>query len=59
MIWRLLLKKGRKMKNIRIGTKLIGGFLLVALLALLLGMVGFLGINELSEDLGDIIKVGG
>ena len=41
------------MKNIRIGTKLIGGFLLVALLALLLGMVGFLGINELSEDLED------
>ncbi|MCA1755191.1 MAG: methyl-accepting chemotaxis protein [Spirochaeta sp.] len=41
------------MKNIRIGVKLVGGFVVVALLALLVGVVGFYGIDDLTADLDD------
>ncbi len=41
------------MKNIRIGVKLVGGFIVVAVLALLIGVVGYLGIDELADDLLD------
>lgn len=39
------------MKNVRIGVKLIGGFIVVAFLAMVVGVVGFYGINELGGDL--------
>ncbi len=41
------------MKNVRIGVKLIGGFVFVAILALVIGVVGFYGIDELGGDLSD------
>jgi len=40
-------------KNVRIGVKLIGGFVVVAVLALVIGVVGFYGIDELGGDLSN------
>jgi methyl-accepting chemotaxis protein len=39
------------MKNIKLGTKLIGGFTLTALIALVIGLVSILTMRDLSEDI--------
>ncbi|WP_045222033.1 MCP four helix bundle domain-containing protein, partial [Desulfonatronum thioautotrophicum] len=39
------------MKNIRIGVKLVGGFVIVALITLILGILGWYGIDKLSDDM--------
>lgn len=38
------------MKNIALGVKLIGGFLIVALITLAVGAVGYFGISEMAAD---------
>ena len=45
------------MKNLRIGVKLIGGFILTALLASTIGIVGFLGLNSTDEALEEVARV--
>lgn len=39
------------MKNIKLGTKLIGGFTLTALIALVIGLVSILTMRDLFEDI--------
>ena len=41
-------------KNLKLGTKLITGFAIMALVALAIGLVGFLSIEKSSESLKDI-----
>jgi len=45
------------MKNIRLGIKLIGGFVLTALIALIIGIVGIKQIDNLSEHIEEIGQV--
>ncbi|MDR1572513.1 MAG: methyl-accepting chemotaxis protein [Clostridiales Family XIII bacterium] len=45
------------MKNMKIRTKLLTGFLIVAALALLVGMVGLLGMRNITESIGDVNRV--
>lgn len=42
------------MKNIKVGTKLLGGFAVVTLIALILGGIGVFGIQQLSDDLDQL-----
>lgn len=42
------------MKNIRLGVKLIGGFVIVALIVLAVGLVGLFGANQMSGDIAEI-----
>ena len=42
------------MKNVKIGVKLIGGFVMVALIALVIGLVGLRGKNTLEGHLAEI-----
>ena len=37
------------LKNMKIGTKLIGGFMIVALIALIIGVIGYVQIHRLDE----------
>lgn len=39
------------MKNLGIGLKLIGGFVLVTIITVAVGVIGFVGINSLARDL--------
>ncbi len=43
------------MKNLKIGVKLIGGFLIVALITLVVGAIGWWGVNDLD---GHLVEVG-
>ena len=45
------------MKNIKIGTKLIGGFVIVAMLVLIVGFFGWNGANQLQEHIHEIGEV--
>ena len=42
------------MKNIKLGVKLIGGYMIVALITLAVGLIGFFGIQTLSGNLSNI-----
>lgn len=42
------------MKNIKLGVKLIGGFLLTAVIALAIGLVGIYEVTSLSERIREI-----
>ncbi len=42
------------LKNIRIGPKLVGGFIFTSLIALLVGLVGIFEINSLSNHISEI-----
>ena len=44
-------------QNMSIGKKLVGSFLLVSAVALLIGMVGYLGTDILGKDLDEITEV--
>jgi methyl-accepting chemotaxis protein len=45
------------MKNIKLGTKLIGGFLITAAIALVIGLVGTFEINKMSGHIDEIGEV--
>src|SRR6056297_1403336 len=45
------------MKNIKIGTKLIGGFTIVALIVLVVGFFGWSGSRQLQEHIHEIGEV--
>ncbi len=45
------------MKNLRIGVKLIGGFVMTALLASVIGVVGVLGLESTDDALEEVAKV--
>jgi methyl-accepting chemotaxis protein len=45
------------MKNIKLGTKLIGGFLITAMVALIIGLVGTYEINKLTGHIHEIGEV--
>src|SRR6056297_79099 len=45
------------MKNLKIGVKLIGGFLIVALITLVVGAIGWWGVNDLDGHLVEIGEV--
>lgn len=45
------------MKRVRLSVKLIGGFVLVAIITLGVGLIGFKGVNELGHDMREIVQV--
>ena len=45
------------MKNIRIGVKMLGGFLFTAILALAVGVTGFLGLKQTERSMAEIATV--
>jgi len=45
------------MKNLKLGVKLIGGFSIVALITLIVGIIGWLGVNQLSGLLDEVGEV--
>lgn len=47
----------RRMKNIALGAKLIGGFLIVALLVLAIGVVGIIGMRQMDGHIEEIAHV--
>ncbi|MBE0688924.1 MAG: MCP four helix bundle domain-containing protein [Anaerolineae bacterium] len=47
-------KEQKAVKNLRIGAKLIGGFAIVAFITLIVGGIGWLGVNSLSKHIDEI-----
>jgi methyl-accepting chemotaxis protein len=45
------------LKNVKIGTKLIGGFLIVALIAAIIGFVGYNGMSKIGKSQDDVATV--
>jgi len=45
------------LKNIKLGSKLIGGFILVALITLVVGFIGYRGVNKLDASLDEVGKI--
>jgi methyl-accepting chemotaxis protein len=45
------------LKNVKIGTKLIGGYLIVAIIAAIIGFIGYRGMNEIgkAQDTGAMV----
>jgi methyl-accepting chemotaxis protein len=43
--------------NINIGKKLVGGFLIVALISIIIGFVGYMGMETMGEHIDDIAEV--
>src|SRR5512133_3093644 len=43
--------------DIKIGKKLVGGFLIVALISILIGFVGYLGMGTMGEHIDEISNV--
>jgi methyl-accepting chemotaxis protein len=41
--------------NLKIGTKILGGFALVALITLIVGIIGFVGVNRVSSSFHDVV----
>ena len=53
----ILVDMGGLMKNIRVSFKLMGGFLITALLALVVGVVGYLGQRQTEHALIEVAEV--
>ena len=47
-------KKELKMKNMKLSMKLIGGFGAVALITLIVGFIGWIGVSNSVDDLPEI-----
>jgi CHASE3 domain sensor protein len=47
----------KMLKNMRLSAKLIGGFVVVALITFTIGTVGWWGVHKISGDLGEISQV--
>jgi methyl-accepting chemotaxis protein len=50
-------KEELSMKNIKLSVRLIGGFVIVALITLAIGLVGWNAIHKLNRDVEDLSKV--
>ncbi|HWQ67394.1 MAG TPA: methyl-accepting chemotaxis protein [Methanospirillum sp.] len=47
-----------QINNSKIGTRLIGGFIIVTLLMSLIGIIGFLGMNSIASDMDKVYSQG-
>jgi len=43
--------------DLKIGTKLLGGFMIVALISVFVGLIGYSGINEVGKNLNEVAEV--